>query len=79
MHISGKKNEMTDIPSHFFGSEQKLLCPMDKTESALFDLYNSHFPLPNQNSWTIFRQLQKIMSLIFSALRTKILDMNAWR
>ena len=79
LHIAGKKNEMTDIPSRSFGSEKKWLCPVDKTESALFEMYNSHFPLPNQNSWTVFRPSQKIMSLIFSALRTEVLDMDAWR
>ena len=79
MHIAGKKNEMTDIPSRSFGSEKKWFCPEDKTESCLFDLYNSQFPLPNQNLWTVFRPSQKIMSLIFSVLRTEVLDMEGWR
>eukprot|EP00956_Cyclotella_meneghiniana_P036899 scaffold132055_cov20-Cyclotella_meneghiniana.AAC.1 len=32
MHIAGDKNEMTDIPSRSFGSEQKWFCREDKTE-----------------------------------------------
>eukprot|EP00956_Cyclotella_meneghiniana_P043378 scaffold267083_cov146-Cyclotella_meneghiniana.AAC.1 len=32
MHIAGDKNEMTDIPSRSFGSEEKWFCREDKTE-----------------------------------------------
>ena len=79
MHIAGDKNEMTDIPSGSFGSEKKWFCREDKFESELFELYNSQFPLPDQNLWTVFRPSQKIMSLIFSALRTEVLEMDEWR
>jgi hypothetical protein len=50
IHIEGKKNDMTDIPSCSFGSIPKWHC---KTDQELLTLYNSYFPLPNQNTWTI--------------------------
>lgn len=78
MHIAGKKNEMTDIPSRFFGSEQKWFCREEKDETDLFNLYNSHFCLPDQNLWTVFRLSREIMSRIFSVLRTEVLGMDEW-
>eukprot|EP00956_Cyclotella_meneghiniana_P026594 scaffold57877_cov41-Cyclotella_meneghiniana.AAC.5 len=79
LHIAGDKNEMTDIPSRSFRSEAKWFSPEDKFESELFDLYNSQFHLPKQNLWTVFRPSKKIMSLIFFALRTEVLEMDEWR
>eukprot|EP00956_Cyclotella_meneghiniana_P002764 scaffold3249_cov37-Cyclotella_meneghiniana.AAC.3 len=74
LHIAGEKNAMTDIPSRSFGSEPKWYC---KTEEELLTLFNSHFPL-EQNTWTVFRPSQKIISRIFSVLQTKVLRMEEW-
>jgi hypothetical protein len=76
LHIEGKKNAMTDIPSRSFGSEKKWLC---KTEAELLTLFNASFPFPDQNTWTVFRPSQKIESRIFSALQRQVLKMEEWR
>jgi hypothetical protein len=76
LHIEGKKNAMTDIPSRSFGSVLKWFC---KTDSDLLTLFNASFPLPDQNTWTVFRPSQKIESRIFSALRMQALKMEEWR
>ncbi|KAL3793071.1 hypothetical protein HJC23_003079 [Cyclotella cryptica] len=52
LHIAGQSNAMTDVPSRSFGSEAKWHCSSD---TAFLTLYNSLFPLPNQNSWNLFR------------------------
>ena len=41
MHVAGKKNAITDIPSRSFGSKKKWQC---KTDSEVFDMFNQHFP-----------------------------------
>ena len=72
MHIVGKKNEMTDIPPCSSGSERKWFCRAEKEETDLFNLYNSHFCLPDQNLWTIFRPSQDIISRM-------VLEMDQWQ
>jgi hypothetical protein len=76
LHIPGKKNAMTDIPSRSFGSEKKWHC---KTDSELLTLFNASFPLPSQNSWTVFRPSSGIKHRIISALRQQALEMDEWR
>ena len=75
-HISGKKNAMTDIPSRSFGSEPKWHC---KTEKELLTLFDASFPLPHQNSWTVFQISSGLKSRILSALRMKVFEMEEWR
>ena len=67
---------MTDIPSRSFGSEKKWHC---KTEDELLTLFNTSFPLPLQNSWTVFRPSSGIKHRIISALRQQALEMDEWR
>jgi hypothetical protein len=76
LHIPGKKNAMTDIPSRSFGSEKKWHC---KTDDELLTLFNASFPLPSQNSWTVFRPSSGIKQRIISALRQQALEMDEWR
>ena len=76
LHIPGKKNAMTDIPSRSFGSEAQWHC---KTDEELLTLFNSKFPLPSQNSWTVFRPSSGMKSRIFSVLQMKVLKMDEWR
>lgn len=76
LHIAGKKNEMTDIPSRSFGSEKKWFC---RNEDELLNLFNSSFPLPQQNSWTVFRPSREIESRVISVLRQEVIKMEEWR
>ena len=43
---------MMDIPSHSFGSKPKWHC---KFNTELLTLFNNLFPIPSQNSWTVFQ------------------------
>ena len=45
LHIAGKRNAMTDIPSRSFGSVPRWHC---KSETDFSHLFNMSFPLPNQ-------------------------------
>ena len=76
LHIAGEKNAMTDIPSRSFGSEKKWHCIDD---SALLNIFNSSFPLPNQNSWTVFRLFSAISMLVISVLQMQAFAMDEWR
>jgi hypothetical protein len=76
LHVAGKKNAMTDIPSRSFGSEAKWHC---KTDNELLTLFNNSFPLPNQSSWTVYRPSSAITSRIMSVLANEVLEMDEWR
>jgi hypothetical protein len=76
LHIAGSKNAMTDIPSRSFGSEKKWHC---KSDDDLLTLFNNSFPLPNQNSWTVYRPSSAITSRIMSVLANEVLEMDEWR
>jgi hypothetical protein len=76
LHIAGQKNAMTDIPSRSFGSEKKWYC---KNDDDLLTLFNSAYPLPNQNSWTVFRPSFEISMRVISVLRMKAFGMGEWR
>ena len=67
---------MTDIPSHLFVSNPKWHC---KTDADLFKLFNQKFPLPKQQSWTVFRPSNDIFMKVLSVLRMKATTMEGWR
>jgi len=75
LHVPGKQNAMTDIPSRSFGSEPKWHC---KTDTDLLNLYNSPFPLPNQHSWTVYRPSNALFMRVCSVLRMKLITMEEW-
>jgi hypothetical protein len=76
LHIEGKQNQMTDIPSRSFGSEAKWYC---KTDDDLLTLFNNKFPLPNQASWTVFQPSSAICTRVISVLRMRVSTMEEWR
>jgi hypothetical protein len=76
LHIAGQKNAMTDIPSRSFGSEKKWYC---KNDDELLTLFNRSYPLPNQNSWTVFQISYEINIRVISVLRTMAFGMAEWR
>ena len=76
LHIEGKKNAMTDVPSRSFGSEPKWLCHNDV---EFLSMYNKFFPLPNQQSWTVFKISTALFTRVLSALQMKGLEMDEWR
>ena len=76
LHVPGKQNAMTDIPSRSFGSEKKWHCTND---ADFLTLFNETFPLPKQASWTVFRPSFDLCTKVLSVLRTKRLPMGEWR
>ena len=76
LHIAGEENSMTDIPSRSFGSEPKWFC---KTNSDLLALHNTLFPLPQQNSWTVFQISYAVGMRVTSVLQTKDFTLDEWR
>ena len=76
LHIAGKKNELTDVPSRSFGSEKKWHC---KNDAELLTLFNSLFPLPQQQSWTVFHPSFDISMRVISLLRMQVSGMEEWR
>ena len=51
LHISGVENGIGDIPSRLFGGTPKWHY---KTDEEFLTLFNSKYPLPNQNSWALY-------------------------
>ena len=76
LNIDGDQNSMTDIPSRSFGSKAKWNF---KTESELLTFFNTTFPLPNQNSWTVCKPTSKIVMHVTSVLQTKPFSLDNWR
>jgi hypothetical protein len=59
---------MTDIPSCSFGSEPKWHC---KSNTDLLTLFNDLFPIPSQNSWTVFQISYPVGMRVTSVLQMK--------
>ena len=76
LHVPGRQNAMTDIPSRSFGSEHKWHC---KSDTDLLNLFNSSFPLPNQASWTVYRPTLNLCMKVLSVLRTRRMTMEEWK
>jgi hypothetical protein len=76
LHIAGKQNAIADIPSQSFGSNLAWHC---KTNNELLTLFNSTFPLPAQQSWTVFHLNCKTVTRVISALRMQHFVLDNWR
>jgi hypothetical protein len=76
IRIKGKHNAISDVPSWSSESNPTWKCDMD---ADLLFLFNPMFPLPHQNSWTIFHLNCKVVMRVISALRTKPFAMDDWR
>jgi hypothetical protein len=76
LHIEGKRNSISDVPSRSFGSTPAWHCTSEK---SFLTLFNSLFPLPLQNSWTGFRLNSKVVMRVISTLRTQHSDLEGWR
>ena len=76
LHIAGKKNELTDVPSRSFGSNPAWYC---KDDTDLLILFNKMFPLPQQASWTIFQLRSDISMRVISLLRMQVSTLDGWR
>jgi hypothetical protein len=76
MHVAGKSMAIADIPSRSFGSNPAWHC---KSDDDLLTLFNFTFPLPSQQSWTVFHLDYRIVTRVISALRMKPFVLDDWR
>ena len=76
LHIAGVNNAMTDIPSRSFGSENKWHC---RTDEQFLTLFSSTFPLPSQESWTLYRLSSAISTRVTSILQMQDFTADEWR
>jgi hypothetical protein len=76
LHVEGKRNAMTDVPSRSFGSEPKWFCD---TDTSFCRMFNDMFPLPNQQSWTVFKISTDLFTKVLSVLRMQAFEMDEWR
>ena len=75
-HIAGDRNALGDIPSRSFGSVPEWHC---ETDEDLRSLMNARFPLPNQQSWSVFRPSFDLSMKLISVLRMRPSTTDAWR
>ena len=76
LHIEGKRNMITDIPSRSFGSVPAWHW---KTNTEFLTNFNTLFPLPDQNSWSLFDLNFDVFMRVVCVLRTKASTLDEWR
>ena len=76
LHTAGKQNSMADVASRSFGTPQQWHCTSD---SEFANLFNTLFPLPHQNTWTVFHLTNEICMRVISILRTLDSTLDEWR
>ena len=76
LHIRGIHNSIADIPSRSFGGTPAWHC---KTDTEFLTLFNKKFPLPQQNSWQLFRIAPALSMRVISILRTTDSEMDVWQ
>ena len=70
MNIAGKDNAMADIPSRAFKNGDYF-----HAQQHLTTYFNTHFPLPQPNSWIEYRLPTKLTSRVISCLRGELTPM----
>jgi hypothetical protein len=76
LHIEGKRNMITDIPSCSFGSVPTWHW---KTNDEFLTNFNTMFPLPQQNCWSLFVLNLDIFMRVVCVLRMKVSSLAEWR
>jgi hypothetical protein len=76
MNIEGKQNTITDMPSRSFSSNPAWAC---NTNLELLTLFNSHFPLPLKQSWTVYCPNCTVVTHMISALQMMPFELDNWR
>ncbi len=76
MNIKGKHNKIAYVPMQSFSSNPAWKCTDD---AELLTLFNTRFPLPQQQSWTVYCPNCVMVTRVISALRMKHFALDAWR
>ncbi len=78
--IAGKNNPLADFASRSFGTPDAPSKPYHCSEPDFLHIFNTSFPLPDQDtSWQLFQLSDKLSSLVFSELLTRHQPMASWR
>jgi hypothetical protein len=75
LHVAGKHNMMADCASRSFGRPSNWHCKSDADFKLLF---NHLFPLPLQNTWSVFRPSKEICMRVISVLRMTPSSLDEW-
>ena len=75
MHIPGPENSISDIPSRSFWKKVKWYCNSD---NDFLTMFNEKFPLPSQNSWSLFQIPKRLSSRVISILLTQASTTHEW-
>jgi hypothetical protein len=75
LNIEGVRNKIADRPSRSFGSNPTWTCTSD---AELLTLFNTHFPLPQQQSWTVYRLNCAAVTRVTSILQMKPFTLDNW-
>jgi hypothetical protein len=76
LHIKGDANPLTDIPSQSFESVPSWRF---QTNNNLQKIFNSMFPLPETNSWTVVQLHPDVAMKVISILQMQHFTLDAWR
>jgi PAS domain-containing protein len=76
LHIQGKRNMITDVPSRSFGSEPAWHW---KTHEEFYTNFNAMFPLPSQHSWNVFVLNFDVFMRVVCVLQMQDLSLDEWR
>ncbi len=76
LHVAGKQNSMADMASRSFGSIPKWICTSDASFSQTFNML---FPLPAQNTWTVFCLSNSVYMRVISVLRMTDSTLAEWQ
>ncbi len=76
LYIAGEENLMTDIPSRSFGSKPYWHL---RSNSNLLTLFNNLFPIPSQNSWTVFQISSEVGMRMTSVLQMMDFTLDEWQ
>ena len=76
LHIPGRHNRISDIPSRSFGYKKEWEF---KCDHEFLTFFNAQFPLPDQNCWQMCQPSTKVSSRICHALLTPGSGIQDWR
>ncbi len=76
LHIEGVQNAIADVPSQSFGSNLAWTC---KSDSELLTLFNTCFPFPSKQSWTVYRLNCAVVMRMILALWMQPFVLDDWR
>jgi hypothetical protein len=76
MHIEGKPNAIANVPSWLFGSNPVWMC---MSNFELLTMFNTLFPLPTQQSWTVYRPNCMGVTHMTSTMQMKPFVLEDWR